>query len=98
MAAQRLGAAAREAGLLVPAFRSPPRRDGSVRTIRRIHGGAVIAVQIRSRPFDRVVADMVEGILAANELEGEAARRLRLALWEASWSEARMAERQTQAA
>ena len=108
MTARRLGDAARTAGLAVPAFRSPPRRPGAVRTIRHYPGGAVVAVQARSRPFDRVAADMVEGVLAANRLEGEAAQRLRLALLEAlgdddgpggaSWSQARMAERETQAA
>ena len=34
-AARRLGAAAHEAGLQVPAFRSPPRVPGAARTIRR---------------------------------------------------------------
>ena len=34
-AARRLGAAAHEAGLRVPAFRSPPRVAGAARTIRR---------------------------------------------------------------
>ena len=111
-AARRLGSAARAAGLAVPAFRSPPRHGAAVRTIRRFAGGAVVAVQTRARPFDRVAADMVEGILAANDLEGPAAHRLRLALWEAavepdgadeasgraSWSPARVAKRQTQAA
>ena len=109
MAARSLGDAVRAAGLEVPAFRSPPRLPGVVRTIRHYPSGAVVAVQARSRPFDRVVADMVEGVLAANELDGEPAQRVRLALLEtligdvapsrgASWSEARMAERETQAA
>ena len=49
-AARRLGAAARAAGLTVPAFRSPPRRSGAPRTIRRLPGGPVVAVVLaRSR-------------------------------------------------
>lgn len=109
MAARLLGDAARAAGLVVPGFRTPPRLHGAVRSIRRSSAGAVVAVQVRSRPFDRVTADMVEGVVAANGLEGEAAQRIRLALLEmvsgddelsggASWSHARMAERETQAA
>jgi hypothetical protein len=53
---------------------------GAVRTIRRMPGGVVVAVQLRDRPFDRVAADMVEGVLVANRLEGEAALRMRAAL------------------
>jgi hypothetical protein len=79
-AARALGAAARAAGLTMPAFRSPPRRHGAVRTIRRYPGGAVIAVQMRGRPFADVGADMVEGVLVANGLSGEGADRMRVAL------------------
>lgn len=76
-AARRLGAAAKGAGLTVPAFRSPPRQSGSARTIRRYPGGAVISVRIKDRPFDAVLADMIEGVLVTNAVEGEAAHRLR---------------------
>src|SRR5436309_9983144 len=74
-AARRLGAAARAAGLTVPAFRSPPRRPGAPRTIRRLPGGPVVAVALRDRVFAEVLADMVEGIVIANRLEGPAAGR-----------------------
>ena len=67
-AARRLGAAAHEAGLHVPAFRSPPRVPGAARTIRRYPGGAVVSVRLRGRPFAEVVADMVDGVLAANQV------------------------------
>ena len=76
-AARRLGAAAKGAGLTVPAFRSPPRQTGTARTIRRYPGGAVISVRIKGRPFDGVLADMIEGVLVANAVEGEAALQLR---------------------
>jgi len=79
-AARRLGAAARAAGLTVPAFRSPPRHPRAVRTIRRLPGGSVIAVRVQQRPFADVLADMIEGVLAANHLEGEAATRVRTML------------------
>jgi hypothetical protein len=75
-AARRLGAATQAAGLAVPAFRSPPRQAGSARTIRRFPGGAVISVRIKERPFDAVLSDMVEGVLVANGVAGEAALRL----------------------
>ena len=82
-AARRLGAAARAAGLTVPAFRSPPRRPGAPRTIRRLPGGPVVAVALRDRVFAEVLADMVEGIVIANRLEGPAAGRIRRTLLDA---------------
>jgi hypothetical protein len=82
-AARRLGAAARAAGLVVPAFRCPPRVAGVPRTIRRYPGGAVVSVQLRDRPFPDVAADMVEGVLVVNGLRGEVATRMRAALADA---------------
>ena len=78
--ARALAAGARAAGLIVPAFRTPPRRPDAVRTIRRLPGGAVVAVRVRDRPLAEVVGDMVEGVVQANGLTGEAATRLRTAL------------------
>jgi hypothetical protein len=78
--ARRIGAAARAAGLVAPAFRTPPRRSGVARTIRRLPGGPVIAVRLRSRPPADVVADMVEGVVVANGLTGDAAGRVRATL------------------
>jgi hypothetical protein len=66
--ARRLGAAAHDAGLDVPAFRSPPKVPGAARTIRRFPAGAVVSVRLRGRPFAEVVADMVDGVLAANRV------------------------------
>src|SRR4051812_33974746 len=82
-AARHLGAAARAAGLTVPAFRSPPRRPGAPRTIRRLPGGPVVAVVLRDRVFAEVLTDMVEGIVIANRLEGAAAGRIRTTLLDA---------------
>jgi hypothetical protein len=76
-AARQLGAAARAAGLVVPAFRAPPRHAGAARTIRRYPGGATVSVRLRGRPFADVAGDMVEGVIAANQLDGPAAARLR---------------------
>jgi hypothetical protein len=76
-AARCLSAAARAAGLVAPAFRSPPRHPRAVRTIRRLPGGTVVAVQVKRRPFDAVQRDMIEGVIAANRLQGEAAARVR---------------------
>jgi hypothetical protein len=78
--ARRLGAATRAAGLTVPAFRTPPRRPGASRTIRRLPGGPVVAVALHGRAFGEVVRDMVDGIIVANRLEGEAASRVRSTL------------------
>jgi hypothetical protein len=109
-AARRLGAAARSAGLTVPAFRSPPRVNGAVRTLRRFRDGSVVSVTLRGRPFEQVVGDMVDGVVRINDLEGEEAERARGVLLSAARDDdqgpqrglpsprARMAERQTQAA
>jgi hypothetical protein len=40
----------------------------------------VVAVALRGRSFGDVVDDMVEGVVAANRLSGEAAVRVRHAL------------------
>ncbi len=80
--ARRLAEAARAEGLDVPDFRSPPVDDRLDRTIRRRPGGtAVVAVRVRSRPFVAVVADLVEGIVAVNDLDGVAAAAARATLW-----------------
>ncbi|MGZ4677478.1 MAG: hypothetical protein ACXVJ7_00935 [Acidimicrobiia bacterium] len=82
--ARFLAAESRDAGLVVPAFRSPPRVAGQARTIRRMGDGAVVAVQLRGRGDDEVAADMIEGIVVANRLTSERAdgirRRLRAAV------------------
>ena len=81
--AKRLGAAARAAGLVVPAFRCPPRVPGASRTVRRFPGGSVVSVRLKDRAFDEIATDMVEGVLVVNRLEGEAARRFRTSFLEA---------------
>jgi hypothetical protein len=78
-----LTAAAAALGLVAPTFRSPPRRPGAVRTIRRLPRPgreAVVAVVVRDRPFADVVADMVEGVVVAHRLTGSEAVRVRTAL------------------
>jgi hypothetical protein len=114
-AARRLGAAARASGLVVPAFRSPPRVRGASRTLRRYPGGAVVSVRLRDRTYVEVVDDMIDGVLATNRVGAESIPRLRrafqLALGDTEIDltaeeqapptlapQARVAERQTQAA
>jgi hypothetical protein len=87
-----LGVAARAAGLVVPAFRCPPRLAGALRTLRRYPGGAVVAVQVKGRPFADVAADMVEGVLVVNRLATDAATRMRPVLAEAVEPQARQPE------
>jgi len=81
--ARCLQEAARAAGLTVPAFRSPPRRRDVARTIRRLPGGAVVAVRVNGRPADQVQHDMIDGVIVANRLDGRAAERTRHLLWRA---------------
>src|SRR6476646_8692472 len=82
-AARRLGSAAHAAGLVVPAFRCPPRIAGAARTIRRYPGGTVVSVRLRGRPFEAALDDMVEGVLVANQLQPDDAVRIREALEDA---------------
>jgi hypothetical protein len=75
---------ARRQGLLVPAFRTPPRPVGAHRTLRRRRdGGAVVAVRVRGRTTDDVLADLIEGVVAANRLGGDGADECRAALRDA---------------
>lgn len=82
-AARRLSGAARRAGRAAPGFRSPPRNPSVGRSIRwRRNGDAVVAVRVKSRPAVAVLADMIDGVVAANRLEQPAAADLRDQLWE----------------
>ena len=82
-AARRMADEARRRGLVVPGFRSPPRLAGVPRSLRRVPGGApVVAVQRRGRDGADVLADMVDGLIVANGLHGDAAAELRQALME----------------
>ncbi len=66
---------------MAPGFRCPPRVVGVQRTLRRHASGAVVAVQVRGRPWGAVVADMIEGVVVANWLVPPEADRLRTELW-----------------
>jgi len=81
-AARTLAQEARRRGLLAPSFRCPPRLVGADRTLRRRPGGAVVAVRLRGRPWPAVLADMIEGVIAANGLSPPLATRVRTDLWE----------------
>lgn len=82
-AARVLNRVARSRRLHAPSFRSPPRLQGADRSLRRIGTSAIIAVRVRERPLPAVIADMIEGIVAANRLQGVEADRTRAALWAA---------------
>jgi 3-hydroxyacyl-CoA dehydrogenase len=49
---------------------------------RAADGTATIAVAVKGRPYQAVVADLIEGIVVVNDLDGFEATRLRTALWE----------------
>jgi hypothetical protein len=83
-AVRTLGAVVREAGLSVPVFRSPPRVPELDRTIRRnVDGTYVVSVRLTGRPFVAVEADLIEGVVVANRLDGVEASRWRRLLWNA---------------
>jgi hypothetical protein len=81
-AARTLAREARRRGLMAPSYRCPPRLVGADRSLRRRPGGAVVAVRIRGRPWPAVLADMIEGVIAANGLAPPLATRVRTELWE----------------
>lgn len=82
--ARLLAATARSRSLNPPGFRSPPRLAGVERTLQRgVTGSVTVSVRLQGRPFGAVVADMVEGVVVANRLEGAEATRVRTALWDA---------------
>ncbi|MGH9085417.1 MAG: hypothetical protein ACRDYW_08185 [Acidimicrobiales bacterium] len=97
-AVQVLTAAARGLGLVVPGFRSPPRLMGVQRSIKRWPGGATIAVVVRDRPWAAVLADLIEGVVAANGLRSPAADRVRAELWDALQGDATSGRRGDRAA
>ena len=75
---------ARQGRLVVPVFRSPPRRQGVDRTIRRrATASGVVSVRLGDRPLAAVRSDVIEGVVVANGLEGERADRFRRSAWEA---------------
>ena len=83
-AARQLGMAVRGQGLIVPSFRSPPREVGRRRTLARHGDGSVtVSVMVRNRVWEAVLADMIEGMVAANQMDGIDAEILRDQLWEA---------------
>lgn len=100
-AARSLARAARLRTLAVPVFSSPPPRPDLDRSIRRRNGSPVVSVRLRGRPRSAVLADMIEGIVVANRLDGPRADLARSALWLAVDGEAtdgEAAERSTVAA
>ena len=79
--ARSLGRAARLRGLQVPTFRSPPGIADEQRSIQRREQSSTVAVVVKGRPWGAVVADMIEGIVAANLLDSRRADTVRSALW-----------------
>lgn len=82
-AARTITEVTRSRGLVAPAFRSPPTLAGVQRSLRRRHGAVTVAVRLRQRPWVAVLADMIDGVIAANRLRGAQADELRTALWQA---------------
>src|SRR5262245_64148834 len=81
-AARNLTREARRRGLVGPSFRCRPRLVGVDRTLRRHDDGAIVSVRLRGRPWAAVLADMIEGVVAANRPQPPHADRLRSDLWE----------------
>lgn len=82
--ARNLARAAQDQGLSPPAFRSPPRVVGLSRSLlKRPDGHITVAVLLRGRPWAAVLADMIDGVVAANHLRGVEADRCRRVLWSA---------------
>jgi len=89
-AVRTVGQVARRRELQVPVFRSPPTLPEVDRTLRRTAGGgAIVAVRLAGRPAASIQADVVDGVVAANSLDGLAADRFRRAAWTALEGHAR---------
>ncbi len=80
-AARIIASQAHRHGLYPPGFRSPPRIVGVDRSLRRLNNRVVVSVLLRGRPFVAVLADMIEGVVVANELTGRNAENARTFLW-----------------
>ncbi len=76
-----LSGAARRAGYRAPSFRSRPRGSNRRTIRRRADGSATVAVALRQRPLPAVMGDLIDGIVATNQLTGEPAAELRDQLW-----------------
>ena len=73
---------ARRHGLRPPVYRSPPRLAGVDRSIRRRpNGTVVVAVRRAGRPLAAIQSDVIDGVVAANELRAAQADRFRRAAW-----------------
>lgn len=80
-AARSLTREARRRGLVAPSFRCPPRLVGVDRSIRRRTDSAVVSIRLQGRPRSAVLADMIEGVVVANQLRPPDADRVRNDLW-----------------
>ncbi|MFN8051018.1 MAG: hypothetical protein U0Q22_06260 [Acidimicrobiales bacterium] len=79
-----LSDAARQLGLSVPAFRSPPQRPEVDRSLRRRpNGETVVAVRLSGRPFAAVQNDLIEALLLVNEVGPTVVQVTRRELWNA---------------
>mgnify|MGYP001187986673 FL=1 len=78
-------------GIEVPGFKSPPRSADLDRTVRRQSSGSVVAVRIRDRPFEAVIADMIEGVILCNDVPIGKAGKLRNIMWSAVMQSERQA-------
>ena len=77
-AARNLARTARHIGMEAPSYRSPPRDITLTRTIRHFEGQrSIVAVRIRARSRNEVLADMIDGLIAANGYRGNNADRQR---------------------
>lgn len=78
--ARALADCARRLGLRAPTFVSPPRQPHTRTIARRSGGGCIVAVRLRGRACGDVTGDMVDGVIAANNLTGDTAASARAEL------------------
>lgn len=84
--AQLLGHLCRQLGLVPASFRSPP-PPGLTRSLRRrADGGYTVSLAVRDRPWEDVLADMIEGVVAGNRLPPTRAASVRSQLTDAMGS------------
>ena len=84
MVAKVIGRLGSQIGFTVPGFRSPPRSGEIDRTLRKDRSGSIVAVRIKDRQFEAVIADMIEGVVVCNGLSTERSGEIRNLLWRAA--------------
>ena len=86
--AEKIQSGADSLGLTAPYFKTPPGISGHTRTLKRTDDEQwIVSVEIKERLTSVVIADMIEGVCAANSLDEKLAGEIRSHLWKSATTE-----------